>query len=66
MASAKMRAASWGAWKPVEFPALMKSTRNWARRWSFSAAAVAGPHLVNIAFREQRRARLAEDGSRAL
>ncbi len=30
------------------------------------AAAVAGPHLANIAFREQRRARLADDGTRAL
>jgi len=31
-----------------------------------AAAAVAGPHLANVAYREQRRARLADDGARAL
>jgi len=38
MASARMRAASCGAWKPVEFSAFTKSTRHCARRWSFSPA----------------------------
>jgi hypothetical protein len=31
-----------------------------------AAAAVAGPHLANVAYREQRRARLSDDAARAV